>query len=142
MHDFDVERAKRHAERAAEFGDKPFKFAGEVFHVRPNIGYLGIKRVAELTDASTGTETFDAIEASVISMLDPRDDAIGRFLAVSRNLDDPVTFEDLVELQNWLVEQSTNRPPTQEEPSASMPPQTGNGSTEVSSTVQGEASTT
>lgn len=142
MHDFDVERARRHAEREAQFGDKPFKFGGEIFHVRPNVGYLSIKRVAALSDASSGEETFSAIEDSVISMIDPKDNAIERFLAVTRNTDLPVTFDDLVELQNWLIAEQSGVPPTQEQPSATTPPGTGESSTESSSTTQGEASTT
>jgi hypothetical protein len=142
MHDFDAERAKRHAERAAEFGEKPFKFGGEVFYVRPNVGYLSIKRVAALSEASTGEETFSAIEESVISMIDPRDNSMERFLSVTRSNEDPITFDDLVELQGWLIQEQTGRPPTQDESSASTPTSNGTPSTENSSTELGEVSTT
>lgn len=142
MHDFDTDRAKRHAERAAEFGEKPFKFGGEIFYVRANVGYLSIKRVAALSEASSGEETFSAIEESVISMIDPRDNSSERFLAVTRNNDDPVTFDDLVELQNWLIGEQSGRPPTQEQPSVPTPTPTGTSSTEGSSTEPGEVSTT
>lgn len=140
VYDFDAEIAKRHAEREQEFGDKPFKFGGETFYVRANVGYLGIKRVASLTDDSTGGETFEVIEQSVISMIDPRDDAITRLRAVLSNDDFPITFEDLVSLQNWLIGEQTNRPPTQEQSSASTPSKTGPRLTEVSSTEPAEAS--
>lgn len=141
MRDFDEDRAKRHAERQAEFGEKPFKFGGEVFYVRANVGYLSIKRVAALSDASTGEETFSAIEDSVLSMIDPRDDAMTRFLAVTRNNEDPVTFDDLVELQNWLIGEQSGRPPTQPQPSAATQSETGPSSTGDPSTAPGEAST-
>ncbi len=133
MHDLDVERAKRHAEREKEFGDKPFKFGGETFHVRANVGYIGIKRVASLSDETTGGETFEVIESSVISMIDPRDEAHERFNKVIYSNDDPITFDDLVDLQNWLIGEQTNRPPTPEPSSASTPPSTGKSSTEASS---------
>jgi hypothetical protein len=141
MYDFDAERAKRHAEREAAFGNKPFKFGGETFHVRANVGYLSIKRVASLSEASTGAETFDAIEESVLSMIDPRDNGLDRFIKVTRSNDDPVTFEDLVELQNWLIAEQSGRPPTLEESSVSTPTSSGTSSTEDSSTEPGEVST-
>lgn len=136
MHDFNAERDKRHAERTQEFGDKPFTFGrinGEpaIFHVRANVGYLGIKRVAALNDVSTGGETFEAIEQSVFSMIDPHDGALERFRAVVENNDDPVTFQDLVELQNWLLTEQTALPPTEPEPSAPSSSPSGPSSTEV-----------
>jgi len=139
MYDFDKERATRHAEHEKEFGDKPFKFGGQEFHVRANVGYLGIKRVAALSEESTGGETFDVIERSVISMIDPKDDAYERFNAVISSDDDPITFEDLVELQNWLIGEQTNRPPTPEPSSVTTPTPTGPVSTEDSSTEPEEA---
>lgn len=142
MHDFDVSRAQRHAEKEAEFGDRQFSFRGEVFHVRPNVGYIALRRVAALTEAASGTETFDAIEESVLSMVDPRDDAHERFLALTRDLSDPITFEDLIDMQSWLVAETSGRPPTQPQPSASTPGETGTSSTETSSSEQEEASTT
>lgn len=146
MYDFNAERNKRHLEREQEFGEKPFTFGsinGEpaVFYVRANVGYLGIKRVAALSENSTGGETFEAIELSVFSMIDPRDDALARFKAVIENNDDPVTFDDLVELQNWLLQEQTALPPTEPEPSSPSSPPSGPSLTAVSSTEPGEAST-
>lgn len=142
MKDFDTARAERHQERQDEFGDKPFKFGGEIFHVRANVGYLAIKRVAALSDSSTGSETFEVIEDSVMSMIDPRDEAIERFLRVTRSLDDPITFDDLVELQNWLIQEQTSRPPSQQKRSSSTPERSGTPSKETSSTEPEEASLT
>lgn len=139
VYDFDAERRKRHEERAQEFGEKPFQFCGQVFYVRANVGYVAIKRVAALSEESSGGETFDAIEASVLSMIDPRDNAFERFRGVTSDLDDPVTFDDLVELQNWLIAEQTSRPPTPEPPSASGPTTTGPILTGLSSTEPGAA---
>ena len=124
MHDFNAGRDKRHKEREKEFGSKPFIFGridGEPaeFYVRANVGYLGIKRVAALSEESSGGETFEAIEQSVFSMIDTEDGALERFQAVINNNDDPVTFDDLVELQNWLLGEQSSLPPTEQEPSAS-----------------------
>ena len=146
MYDFNAGRDKRHDERSKEFGDKPFTFGrinGEpaVFYVRANVGYLGIKRVAALSDASTGGETFEAIEQSVFSMIDPRDGAVERFRAVVTNNEDPVTFEDLIELQNWLLQEQTALPPTELGPSSVSSTPTGPESTAPSFSEQGEVST-
>jgi hypothetical protein len=130
MHDFNAARDKRHQEREKAFGEKPFTFGrinGEPaeFYVRANVGYLGIKRVAALSEESTGGETFEAIEASVFSMIDTENGAMERFRAVVENNDDPVTFDDLVELQNWLIQEQSELPPT--EPGPSAPSSTGTG---------------
>lgn len=134
MHDFNKGRDKRHEERKEEFGSKPFIFGridGEPaeFYVRANVGYLGIKRVAALSEESSGGETFEAIEASVFSMIDTADGALERFKAVIENNDDPVTFDDLVELQNWLLQEQSSLPPTEPEPSASSSTTSGKKST-------------
>lgn len=130
MHDFNKERDKRHEERSKAFGEKPFTFGridGEPaeFYVRANVGYLGIKRVAALSEESTGGETFEAIEASVFSMIDTENGALERFRAVVGNNDDPITFDDLVELQSWLLQEQSSLPPTEPEPSASSSTGTG-----------------
>jgi hypothetical protein len=158
VYDFNAGRAKRHEERAASFGSKPFKFGfkprekdeggnpvgplvPEEFYVRANVGYMGIKRVAALSESSSGDETFSAIEYSVFSMIDPGDNALERFKQVVNNPDDPVTFDDLVELQTWLLTEQTSLPPTEPQPSAATPTPNGSVSTAPSSTVPGEAST-
>lgn len=141
MHDFDELQGKSHAEKAAELGERPFKFRGEIFYVAANVGYLSIRSVASLTEESTGVETFDAIEESVLSMIERRDDAEARFRKALENKEFPVTFDDLVQLQNWLIQEQAGVPPTKDEPSSSTPTPTGPGSTETSSIEPGEAST-
>jgi hypothetical protein len=133
MYDFDAERNARHAAREAEFGEKPFTFAGEIFYVRPNVRYPAIKRVAEITEATGGVEVFDAVEAAVLAMIDPRDDAHERFHRACESDDDPITFEDLTALNNWLIRESTSRPPTPPESSATGLSKTGIESTVISS---------
>ena len=134
IHDFDPERNARHAAREAEFGEKPFRFGGEVFHVRANVRYPAIKRLAEITSATDGVEVFDAVEQAVLAMIDPRDNAHERFKALCASEDNPVTFEDLAELQNWLVQEATQRPPTEPASSATTPSVAGTTSTAASST--------
>lgn len=159
VHDFNAERAKRHAEKELEFGSKPFEYGftprpkdeegtpigpvpenpqPEMFYVRANVGYQGIRRVSALTESSSGGQTFEAIEKYIYSMIDPRDDAHARLRAVLADEDlpnIPTTFDDLMDLQNWLIAEQTGRPPTQDVPSATSPEPTGPTSTEASSTA-------
>ncbi len=156
-YDFNAELKKVHAEREKAFGEKPFTFGflpsepsenGKTkqipaqFFVRANVGYLGIKRVASLSEASTGGETFQAIEESVFSMIDPRDDALERFGKVVSNPVFPITFDDLVKLQGWLLTEQTDVPPTEPEPSSASSTGSGRSSTAASSTAPEEALTT
>lgn len=136
MKNFDPDRNKRHQERDAEFGENPFQFGGEVFYVRANVRYPAIKRIAEITEASDGVEVFDAVEEAVTAMIDPRDDAHERFNRVCQSENDPITFEDLAELQNWLITEATQRPPTQPDSSATGLSQAGTSLTGVSSIEQ------
>lgn len=133
IHDFDPERNARHAAREAEFGERTFRFGGEVFYVRANVRYPAIKRIASITTSSDGVEVFDAVEAAVVAMIDPRDNAHERFRKVCESDIDPVTFEDLAELQNWLVREATTRPPTQPDSSADSQSTPGTSLTDVSS---------
>lgn len=148
MHDLNAVMADSHEKREREFGEKPFTFGykprekdeegnrigepeAEVFYVRPNYGYLGVKRVALITEESSGGETFEAIENLVFSLIDPRDNARERFEAVARNEEFPITFEDLAMLQNWLLQEHANLPPTESKPSVPTPGQSGSNSTET-----------
>lgn len=139
MQNFDPDRNARHLLREAEFGDKPFQFGGEVFYVRANVRYPAIKRIAEITTATDGVEVFDAVEQAVKAMIDPREDAHARFSSVCQSEDDPITFEDLAELQNWLVKEATQRPPTEQDSSATGPSTAGTLSTGPSSSGTGPA---
>jgi len=139
MQDFDSERHARHVLREAEFGEKPFKFGGEIFYVKANVRYPAIKKVAEISEASSGIEVFEAVENAVIAMIDSRDDAYTRFHAVCQSDVDPITFDDLIELQNWLIGETTGRPPTQQNSSASGPSTVGTSLTASSSTETGAA---
>lgn len=142
MHDFDKERRDRHAARAEEFGEHPFTFGGQTFYVAANVRYPAIKAVAEINEESSGVSVFQAVEDGVLALIDPRDDAHERFHTVCASVDDPVTFEDLNELQNWLLAQSAMRPPTQPESSSTTPSANGTPSTEPSSVEPEGASTT
>lgn len=112
MKDFDATQKTRHQERELEFGDKPFSFRGETFHVKANVRYGVIKSVAGIAEADDGNKVFSVIEDAVISLISDKDNAAERLRIACANDDFPVTFEDLIELLNWLIEEQTGRPPT------------------------------
>jgi len=85
---------------------KAFAFGDQTFYLI-RADPQAIKRVAELSGDSSGSETFEAIEAAVLSMIDPRDDALARFESVVIN--ESITFADLNELFVWMLEAQKNR---------------------------------
>lgn len=125
MKDFDEGQRARQEERQREFGEKPFLFRGETFHARANVRYGVIKSVAGIAEAADGNTVFSVIEDAVLSLIEPADGAAERFRAVCASDLFPVTFEDLVELLNWLIEEQTGRPPTP--PASSSNGSTGSG---------------
>lgn len=133
MQDFDQAQRERHAAHAAELGETPFTFRGEVFYVAANVRYPAIKAVASIEEGTDALSVFTAVENGVFALIDPRDNAHERFARICENNDFPVTFEDLNDLQNWLLAQSAMRPPTQPESSSATPSTNGTNSTESSS---------
>lgn len=140
MKNFDEARRARHAENAERFGEHPFEFAGETFYVRPNVDYDVIQSVAALTEETDGSRVISTVANAVISLIDPRDGAHERFHTARKNHELPVTFEDLMELLNWLIEEQTSRPPTQAESSSGGSTENGTTSKEISSIAPAGAS--
>lgn len=114
--DFDKKRHERHQQRETELGDRSFTFGGHTMRYRANAPYTVTKAVAAITENTDGTEVFATLENAVLSLLDKHSRDL--FQQACANEDDPVTFEDLVELSNWLIERQVQRPPT---PPASSP---------------------
>lgn len=135
LRDFDESARARHAENSERFGEHPFKFRGEIFLVRANVDYDVLQSVAALTEESDGSRVISTVANAVVSLIDPVDDAHERFKAVRHGADLPVTFEDLMELLNWLIEEQTSRPPTQQESSSGGSTESGTTSTVTSSSV-------
>lgn len=159
-YDFNADLTQAHAEREQRFGEKPFTFGyipheadenGNTpsgpgtpaqFFVRANPGYLGIKRIVLLSEGTSGGETFEAVEAYIYSMIDPRDGGHERFKAVLSNPDFPISFDDLIKLEGWLLNVQTDVPPTGPEPSSGSSTVNGQSSTAPSSIAPEGASTT
>ena len=135
MHDFDSERRARHEEREKELGDRSFTFGGERFLFRANVHYSVIQSVAEIGENDSSKSVFTEIVEAVVAMVDPVDNGLERFRKVCAPRDeDPITWDDMTTLCNWLIEKTSNRPPTPPELSPPSPAGTGTSSTETPST--------
>lgn len=132
-HDFDKAQRAAHNERESEFGRRAFILRGQTFLVNPNAGYPAIKAITEIDTTETDSGIFRKVEDVVLGLIDPRDDAHARFHKACANKEFPVTFDDLIELQNWLLRESTSRPPTQPESSSTGQQEAGTTSTVASS---------
>ena len=132
MKDFDAERRKRHAEREQSLGDRSFTFGGFTMAYRANPPYTVTAAVAALTETSDGTAVFKVLEDAVIGLLD--NDSRDLFRQACGNENDPVTFDDLIELSNWLIERQSDRPPTPPVSSPGLSATNGTTSTANSST--------
>jgi hypothetical protein len=133
IRDFDESARLRHAENSDRFGEHPFVFRGEQFSVRANVDYDVLYSVAALTEQTDGSKVISTVENAVISLIDPENDAHERFRKVRHEHELPVTFEDLMELLNWLIEEQTQRPPTPVDSSSGGSSANGTVLTEISS---------
>lgn len=133
--DFDESARTRHAENAERFGEHPFKFRDETFFVAANVDYNVLRSVAALTEEADGSRVVDTVADAVVNLIDPKDNAIERFHDVRKTHSMPVTFEDLMELLNWLIEEQTSRPPTPASSSSGGSSENGTASTETSSSA-------
>lgn len=132
MRDFDTERRKRHQERSAALGDRSFVFGGRVLQYRANAPYTVTQSIAALTETTDGSVVFDVLEKAVLDLIEHHDR--DHFLAAVRDEEFPVTFQDLLELANWLIERQAESPPTPPDSSVSTSETTGEISMENPST--------
>ncbi len=135
--DFDVERHARREEREKEMGERSFVLCGKTFTYRAEVSYTVLEQISE-QGGMDGKELIQSIEAAVLDLLEPGQEE--EFLAVARNKDDPLTFEDLNTLATWLTEVQVNRPTQVPSPSTSGDESTSTALTAVSSSPPAEAS--
>lgn len=137
MKDFDAERRERHAAREAQSGDRSFIFGGETFTYRPIVSYTLLERIFG-TEEQGAAEAIRALESTVVEMIEEKDR--DRFLSIVRNVDDPVSLDDLSTLCGWLTEGQVGRPTQAPLPSIGGDAKTSIASTEDSSSLPAEAS--
>lgn len=137
MKDFDGERHARREQREKELGERTFVLCGERFTYRAEVSYTVLERISEQGNLDGG-DLIQSIEAAVLDLLEPGQEE--RFLAVARNTDDPLTFEDLNSLATWLTEVQVSRPTQVPSPSTPGDESTSTSLTAVSSSPPAEAS--
>ncbi len=73
------------------------------------------------------------IDSIFLLKIEKDDDAEARYQAVRENDEDPLTVEDLREVVDWMIEESSNRPTGSPSGSTGGRRSTGTSSTEDSS---------
>lgn len=76
-----------------------FLLGDQIFYLNPSCNLKKVRAVAK----SSGAEAFPAIEAAVISMINPRGNSHARFKKVADDPNNPITFDDLVEIFTWMI---------------------------------------
>lgn len=133
MRDFDSERHERHEQREKELGDRSFIIGGEHFTYRANARYRVLRDMASITSDTEGAVVIDTIEEAVLQLIEEDGDAHARFHALIERANDPITFEDLTALCNWLIEEQFARPTQAPSLSIAGRETTGTPSTDISS---------
>ncbi len=135
--DFEAGRQKRNQEREAQMGDRTFPLCGETFIFKPRVSYTVMEDLAE-TQSLNDASVVSRLEASIIELLE--DGQRDKFLAVARNQEDPLTWEDMIALCNWITEVQAGRPTQALSPSTGGDATTSTSSTGASSSKLVEAS--
>jgi hypothetical protein len=136
--DFETDRQKRHDDNDAVWEDREFRFAGKNLRYLANPKYQATKSLVEVTEGTAGTKVFSIVEDAVLAMLEP--DCRDEFLDGVENAELPVTWEDLIQLAFWLVEETSNRPTGRSQSSTDGSSGNGTASTATSSTEPGVVS--
>lgn len=133
MKDFNESRAERRTSDPADrLEDRQFKLGDGVFTRLAHPPYQATKAMVEITENTAGLKVFSVVEDAVLAMIEPADR--DRFRQVVGDADDPISWEDLLEVAFWLVsEASGGRPTTRSQSSTDTSSGTGTGSTEDSS---------
>ena len=139
LKNFDDERRQRHQEAEDAWGDRSFVFGGATLTFQANPPYQATKALVEISESDPGMRVFAIVEGAVRGILEPHCRAAFED-AVSQDKADPVTWDDLIALAYWLVEQSSSRPTGRSQSSTGGSSGTGTGSTGNSSGAPAVAS--
>jgi hypothetical protein len=136
--DFDETRKRRHDENEDAWEDREFALGGRKLRYLANPPYQATKAIVEIVESDPGLRVFSIVEQAVLSMLESssRQD----FLEVVSSDVDPITWDDLIEVANWLISETTGRPTGRSQSSTGSSSGTGTVSTETSSTALAGAS--
>lgn len=138
MHDFDAPQRQTQTELLDE-GTGSFTLRGETFHIRRVVPFAVLRKITSITADSDNTDVYETFETSILSLLATEDDR-ERFLKVlyDTTSEFPVTYQDVLDVNRWVIEEATSRPPTQPGSSSESPSTNGTASTGTSSTEPAE----
>lgn len=135
MHDFDAAQHSRHQEVMDE-GGLTFTLRSETFTIRRVVPFAVLRQITSITSDSDAMKVYETFETAILALLHSQDDR-DRFLEVlyDTTSDFPVTYQDVLEVNNWILQEASSRPPTQPPSSSESPSTNGTASTETSSTA-------
>lgn len=133
-HDFDAVQRERQQKLVEQFGDHQFTLRGETFKIRRIIPVAVLRSIVGIRADSPDHDAFETTYRAVMAMLASDDDR----QRLDALLDDvhsefPVTYNDLLEVQWWIVAEASGRPPTQPASSSPSPSTNGTSATDGSS---------
>lgn len=135
MKDFDADIEQRHREREAELGDRTFKLGGETFTYVANVP-LDVLENLTSENVLLGGAYIKMVRESCLALVEDVGDQHDRFLAVlKRRGKDAITLDDLQNVFQGLVQEAFRRPTQASSPSGGSDAETGEISTETSSTA-------
>ncbi len=141
MHDFDQSQREKQQRLTDDFGEHRFTLRGQEFAIRRIIPFAVLRKISGVRDETADADVYEAFETAVLSLLASDDDR-KRFLALLEDTtsDFPVTYLDLLEVQNWIIREAAGRPPTRPASSSASPSGNGHAGTGTSSDAPAAAS--
>ncbi len=129
---FDTARRAREQETRDE---RALVLGGETFYAKATVRPEVLARWNDITEDMPMDDILSITDETIIALLENVDDTPTRYRAVRQNEEDPIGFQDLLELAKWLVEVQTGRPIESPSDSSGSPGTTknGTGSTDDSS---------
>lgn len=131
MRDYDVGRRARLAR------DREFRIGGETFVRRATVRPEEWAEWEDLTPGIDLVEFMAVLDRTVCALIEPDDDAAGRWMALRERGDDAITFEDARDVIAWLVGEQAGRPTDLPLVSTVPPVAIGTSSTDDSSSQEG-----
>lgn len=132
MKNFDTERE----ERKLSEEERTFVLGGETFVAKASVRPEALSQWDGITQEMSVSQILEATDATVLALIENRDDAHNRYTAIRARDEDPIAVDDLVEVGKWLVEVQTGRPTEPQSGSTASPPTPGTTSTVESSSPE------
>ncbi len=131
MKNFDTDRKKR--QRTKE--QRTFQVCGETFVMKKAIRPEALAAFDDLTEDASLRESMEIIDGMFLTLIEKDDDAEARYRAVREQEDDPLSIDDIREMIDWMVEESSGRPTGSPSVSTGGREPTGTSSTDESSSL-------